>query len=58
MKENRRFFVRAYLPVDPENIEMLTWQEAQSEIENASLMQPENIYQIVEVIARWTNCTS
>ena len=44
--EEKKWIVVAYLKVIPEDMEPMTRQEAISEAEQLSLMQPENIYQV------------
>jgi hypothetical protein len=45
----KKYRVICYIKVEPNNIELLTYDEAIKEKEQGELMQPENIYEI-EVI--------
>lgn len=43
----KKYRVVCYMRIDPDDTEMMTKKQARAEIEQARLMQPENIY-IVE----------
>lgn len=42
----REFIVVCYMRIEPEDTEPLAFEEAQKEMTNLELMQPENIYLI------------
>ena len=45
-----RYCVRVWIPVDAENEEVYSSYEEASQVEqNLSLMQPENIYQVIDL---------
>ena len=48
IKQGKKYQVVGYIKVEPEKIELLTYEEALKEKEQGELMQPENIYKIEE----------
>lgn len=46
---NGLWFIRTYIPVDPDNKTGMTKQEAAAEIKELHLMQPENKYTLVSI---------
>lgn len=57
-KSSKRFRLIAYIRVDPEDADPLTYEEALAEKEQQELMCPENIFQIEEIKEEWESCTS
>ena len=47
-KVSKRYRLIAYIRVDPEDAELMTYEEALAEKEQQELMSPENIYRIEE----------
>ena len=47
----KQYRLVAYIRVDPENPEPMTYEEALAEKEQQELMCPENLYQLEEVSA-------
>lgn len=46
--KDKKYKVIAFMPMDVEEQEPLTMEEAQAEKEQCELMQPENIYKIID----------
>jgi len=49
---NGLWFIRAYIPVDPEEENGLPLEEARGELAHLRLIQPENRYTIVNTITK------
>lgn len=46
---DKKYVVVCYMRVAPEDIELLTLEEARKEVEHWKLLQPENLYMIEEI---------
>ena len=50
MKTNsKKFIVNSYMLIDKDDDELLTFEEAVKEVEQQKLLQPENIYKIINI---------
>jgi hypothetical protein len=49
MKDEKKYIVVCYMRVVPDDPELMTHDQARVEVEQARLMQPENIYRIEDI---------
>lgn len=54
----KKFFVVCYMRVVPDEIELLTFEEAKKELENCYVLQPENRYAIETIEKEESNVVS
>ena len=48
-EEEKKYYVVCYMRIQPEDIELMTQNQARVEAEQARLMQPENVYRIENI---------
>lgn len=47
-EDKKKYIVVCYMKIEPDDVEAMTREEAEKEVEQLSLMQSENIYLIEE----------
>lgn len=51
--DEKKYYIVSYMRIEPDAIEVMTRAEAEAEIEQARLIQPENIYRIASIDGEW-----
>jgi formylmethanofuran dehydrogenase subunit E len=48
-EDEKKYYIVCYMRINPEDVELMTRDQAKVEIEQARLMQPENMYRLENI---------
>ena len=47
--DEKKYYIVCYMRINPDDVELMTKEQARVEVEQARLMQPENVYRIESI---------